>query len=253
MNSSSVRSRGTLLANLKEATLSHHVSTQPRATQPLGSITSSLIQPLRVKSPADSTLERRGRKKKAQEGGLLSFFKPQSEREGRAPPRTKEGTVHRTTSKSVHERQNNSGQVSLETSTVVLLEEVSVFPPPLSLLPLSSLSPLFLLPLSPLCLLPLSSLSPPSLLRLSSFSPYSFLSLSSLSPPSLISQVDVLFDSDRGFWSGVYDVIETSRRPIILTCNGTVSHCSIGPAVGRCVPCVRFQVRLGLWTCQDRV
>lgn len=188
MNSSSVRSRGTLLATLKEATLSHHVSTQPRAAQPLGSITSSLVQPLRVKSPADSPLDRRGRKKKAQEGGLLSFFKPQSEREGRAPPRRKEGTVHRTTSQLVHERQNNSGQVSLETSAVVLLEEVSVLPPPLSLF----------------------SLSPPC--------------LSSLSPPSLLSQVDVLFDSDRGFWSGVYDVIETSRKPIILTCNGTVSH-----------------------------
>jgi hypothetical protein len=31
--------------------------------------------------------------------------------------------------------------------------------------------------------------------------------------------VDVLFDSDRGFWSGVYDLIATTRRPIILTSN----------------------------------
>ena len=32
----------------------------------------------------------------------------------------------------------------------------------------------------------------------------------------------MLFDSDRGFWSGVYDLITTTRRPIILTSNGTV-------------------------------
>lgn len=132
------------MATLKEATLSHHVSTQPRPTQPLGS---SLIRPVEkmVKSPVDSQLDRRsGRKKKAQEGGLLSFFKPQSEREDRAPPRRKEGTVHMTTAQSVHStdmRQNITAQVSLETSTVVLLEEVSVLPPLLSLSrSLSSLS-----------------------------------------------------------------------------------------------------------------
>lgn len=39
-------------------------------------------------------------------------------------------------------------------------------------------------------------------------------------PPSPPSQVDVLFDNDKGFWSGVYELIETTRRPIILTCNG---------------------------------
>lgn len=175
------------MATLKEATLSHHVSTQPRPTQPLGSSsTSSSIRPVEkmVKSPVDSQLDRRsGRKKKAQEGGLLSFFKPLSEREDRAPPRRKEGTVHMTTAQSVHStdmRQNITAQVSLETSTVVLLEEVSVLPP-----------------------------------------------LLSLSPYSLLPQVDILFESDRGFWSGVYDVIDTSRRPIILTCNGTASHNSV--------------------------
>ena len=42
----------------------------------------------------------------------------------------------------------------------------------------------------------------------------------SLSSPPPLPQVDVLFDNDKGFWSGVYELIETTRRPIILTCNG---------------------------------
>lgn len=134
MNSSSVRSRGSLLTTLKEATLSHHVSTQPKPTQPLGSITSSLTQPLQEvgRSPAG----RRGGRKKPLEGGLLSFFKPQSEREGRAPPRRRDRDM--TTDHSTNERQN-SAQVSLETSTVVLLEEVSILP--ISLSPSLLLSP----------------------------------------------------------------------------------------------------------------
>lgn len=32
-------------------------------------------------------------------------------------------------------------------------------------------------------------------------------------------QVDVLFE-ERGFWSAVYELIATTKRPIIMTCNG---------------------------------
>ena len=33
-------------------------------------------------------------------------------------------------------------------------------------------------------------------------------------------QVDVLFEEERGFWSAVYELIATTKRPIIMTCNG---------------------------------
>lgn len=33
-------------------------------------------------------------------------------------------------------------------------------------------------------------------------------------------QVDILFDDDRGFWSAVYELIVTTKRPIVMTCNG---------------------------------
>lgn len=33
-------------------------------------------------------------------------------------------------------------------------------------------------------------------------------------------EVDVLYEEDKSFWSGVSNLVEKSRRPVILTCNG---------------------------------
>jgi hypothetical protein len=38
-------------------------------------------------------------------------------------------------------------------------------------------------------------------------------------------EVDVLYEEDKSFWSGVSNLVEkSSRRPIILTCNGIPPH-----------------------------
>ena len=36
----------------------------------------------------------------------------------------------------------------------------------------------------------------------------------------LIEDVDVLFEEDRGFWAALEELIDTSKRPVVLTCSG---------------------------------
>ena len=38
----------------------------------------------------------------------------------------------------------------------------------------------------------------------------------------LLEEADILFQGEGGFWGAVMDIIRDSRRPIIMTCNGTV-------------------------------
>ena len=137
INSSAVRGRGSLLATLKEATLSHQVSTQPK-TQTHGSITSFFKQPLREPASASAGSgsaggRGRGVAQGQGKGGLLSFFKPQDiVREGKAAGRRGGRSLVASTDSSrgdsahsANERNKNSSPVSLATATVILLEEVS--------------------------------------------------------------------------------------------------------------------------------
>ena len=100
VNAGSVRSRGYLLGTLKEATLSHHVSLQP-----LVGVANQTASERGVKL---STNPRREKKKT----GLLTFFKRADQRED-----------------DEERGEGRSGShcrpVSLESSTVILLEEVS--------------------------------------------------------------------------------------------------------------------------------
>ena len=122
VNSSSVRSRGSLLATLKEATLSHQVSTQPLLPTTAAPYRQPLTESVRKVSSNRMGSERgvnvAGEGKRSR-GGLLSFFKPQGgRREGKAAARAMPPEREPSTS-------DNSRAVSLETNTVILLEEVS--------------------------------------------------------------------------------------------------------------------------------
>ena len=110
VNAGSVRSRGHLLGTLKEATLSHHVSLQP-----LVGVVNQTASERGVKLSTNPKKKKKKKEKKKGSSGILTFFKRADQRE------------------SDKERgEGRSGRpVSLESSTVILLEEVSPHSHPL--------------------------------------------------------------------------------------------------------------------------
>lgn len=134
MNSTSVRNRQSLLSTLKEATLSHQVSTQARVPGSIGSCSSQ--QQTQAPRPATGQGSR--------EGGLLSFFKVQASekkrkgggeegeggrRDGKTGKRKRKRRRRSTDGSeedSAHHAAQGGGFVSLATATVILLEEVGV-------------------------------------------------------------------------------------------------------------------------------
>ncbi|KAJ3028768.1 ATPase AAA domain-containing protein 5 [Rhizophlyctis rosea] len=42
----------------------------------------------------------------------------------------------------------------------------------------------------------------------------------------LLDEVDIISEHDKGFWSGVAQLIEKSKRPVVFTCNGEISDLS---------------------------
>lgn len=36
----------------------------------------------------------------------------------------------------------------------------------------------------------------------------------------LCTQVDILFEDEKGFWAAIYEIIASTKRPIVMTSNG---------------------------------
>lgn len=118
MNATSLRSRGSLLATLKEATLSHQVTTQPTPfSQNLNTTTtgSQLASEKRVKDVSKTTMN-----------GLFSFFKPLNQKQDKKKMKKKTSLTREEGSNG---GQSHTASVSLESITVILLEEVHTHTP----------------------------------------------------------------------------------------------------------------------------
>ena len=114
MNATSLRSRGNLLATLKEATLSHQVTTQPTPfSQNLNTTTtgSQLASEKRIKDVSKTTQVM---------NGLFSFFKPLNQKQNKM----KKKKPSLTREEGSNGGQSHTASVSLESITVILLEEV---------------------------------------------------------------------------------------------------------------------------------